>query len=291
MTDAPTPSRRWRSAVAAAVLLVSTVGPALAGPPKRVMSIDSCASQYLLALADREQIVSVPYSAVQPRISYLHERAVGLPVNRRSAEEAIAAGVDLVFAGAWGRQTVAALKRLGVPVVRFRQPYDVADVKKQVMVAAKALGHEDRGRALVADIERQEATNPAKKGQRRPLGVVYRGGGYSYGADTLIHSIMDAAGIDNVSARLGYRRSGPVPLEIMLTGQPEILLTDDTHEGRPRVATDILSHPALRRGLPNSRRIIFPMSYWLCGGASVPAGIEVLTDKVAARFADGSLGQ
>ena len=296
MPEGRNSGRRRGMAGLAAALVASVSGLAIPGtgyadPPRRVMSIEVCANQYVLALADREQIISLSKGADESRLSFLYERAKGIPMNRRTAEEVILAQPDLLFSGYWSRRTTAFLKRFGFNVMTIKPPRNLAQVKEQITEVARALGHEKRGWALVADIERQEAIARKSAGTRRPLGAVYRAGGYSYGADTLVDSIMNAAGIENVSAKLGYRLGGQIPLEILLTGRPEVLLDDRSQLGRPRVATDLLDHPAIRRGLPKAKRIEFPIAYWICGGASVPTAIHSLAKAVATRLDDGKYPQ
>ena len=55
---------------------LALAGPAQAAP--RVMSLDQCADQYVLALSPREAIVGVS-PRVDDRDSYLRARAAGLP--------------------------------------------------------------------------------------------------------------------------------------------------------------------------------------------------------------------
>ena len=267
-------ARLW--GILAAALAAGATAPATAEPP-RVMSIEACANQYVLALADREQIISLAKGADDPRTSFLHEKARGIPANQRSAEEVIAADPDLVFTGPFSRRTREFLQRFHIRIVRTKRPKTLGELSAQIRRVAGILGHPERGERLASSIDALAAGTASVPGGRRPTAVIYRGHGYSFGADTLADAIMSAAGIDNIAAKLGYKRGGYVPLEILLVGKPDYLLDDTVRNPmRPRIGAQIIRHPALDRSLGTSGRIEFPVAFWLCGGEATTVAIGAL---------------
>ncbi|MEZ5998409.1 MAG: hypothetical protein R3B98_06925 [Hyphomonas sp.] len=90
------------------LLLVAmmVVAPALAEKP-RVVSLDYCADQFVLGLADREQILAVSKDAEKP-FSHLRDRAAGLPKVRAAAEDVVALKPDIVVRS-WGGDARACL--------------------------------------------------------------------------------------------------------------------------------------------------------------------------------------
>lgn len=263
------------------ILILILAGPAGAGDKVRVMSIDNCANQLILVLADRDQIVSLAKGGEVTTLPEIKSLAEGLPRNERSAEEIIRARPDVLFYGTWTGSTAMTVKRLGIRAVRLEPPRDVEQAKQQIVDIAKMLGHEERGRALAARIAHQQDDAAARRPETHLHGLVYRSGGYAYGADTLVDSIMQTAGIDNVAARLGQRLAGTIEMETVLMAAPQVLLDDQLRDrADPRIATDFLAHPALRRGLPQVARIQFPMAFWLCGGAATPIAIDTLSTLV-----------
>ena len=97
--------------------LAAVAGPAVA---QRVMSLDSCADQYVLALAARETIVGVSPRADAPD-SFLRAKAVGLPQRRTTLEAVLGARPD-VAVRQWGgdARLTAALDRRGVRTVSLQ---------------------------------------------------------------------------------------------------------------------------------------------------------------------------
>jgi len=271
----------------AVALAAGAATPAKAEPP-RVMSIEACANQYVLALADREQIISLAKGADDPRTSFLHEKARGIPANQRSAEEVIAADPDLVFTGPFSRRTREFLQRFHIRIVRTRRPKTLGELSAQIRRVAGILGHPERGERLASSIDGLAAGGASIPGGQRPTAVIYRGHGYSFGADTLVHAIMSAAGIDNVAAKLGYKRGGYVPLEILLIGKPDYLLDDTVRNPmRPRIGAQIIRHPALDRSLGESGRIEFPVALWLCGGEATTVAVDALAGIARGTAAPG----
>src|SRR5580704_3855210 len=105
---------RARAALAgAAVWLLAN--PSLAGP--RVVSLDQCADQYVLAMAPRADIVGLSTRA-RNADSYLKAEAQSLPERRATAESVLAARPDIVVRY-WGgdARLVSDLERRGVRVL------------------------------------------------------------------------------------------------------------------------------------------------------------------------------
>ena len=73
-------------AIALALVAVLAAAGAAARAPT-IVSINLCADQMALALADRAQILSLGRLAADPALSALHAQAKGIPTNGAAAEE------------------------------------------------------------------------------------------------------------------------------------------------------------------------------------------------------------
>jgi iron complex transport system substrate-binding protein len=73
--------------------------PAYAAP-RRIVSLDYCADQFVLALADRDQIAALSRGS-QRDDSYYRTRAAGIRQTRGTLEEVLALRPDLVIRN-WG---------------------------------------------------------------------------------------------------------------------------------------------------------------------------------------------
>src|SRR5687768_16724460 len=99
MSSKPETCRRPAGAALAAILMFvlqwDGAASAAAVPPRRVVSLNLCADQLLLALADRDQILSLSPLVRDASISYLRANGAGLPVNAGKAEAVLFSGADL----------------------------------------------------------------------------------------------------------------------------------------------------------------------------------------------------
>ncbi|MDX1431024.1 MAG: ABC transporter substrate-binding protein [Gammaproteobacteria bacterium] len=257
------------------------------GPPQRVVSLNLCADQYLLALADRDQIAALTHFAVDPAISALHREAAGLPLTRGSAEEVIRLDPDLVITGTYTRrQTRELLERLGfrVHVIDAARSFDV--VRRTTRALAGLLGHRGRGERLVASLERRIAEADAKAAQvpavSAPTALYYQRRGFANGADSLVSEIMRAAGLRNLAVDLGVVRTGRVELERIVMARPDYLVLDSLSPRLEDQGTALLGHPALLATIPPARRVALPQALVICGGPMTVDAIDHLVDAIDA---------
>lgn len=263
--------------------LLLALGPAAApAVPARVVSFNLCADLLLLSLLPRERIVSLGPYAGDPSMSPLAARAAGITVNHGRVEEIVAFAPDLVLAGRFNSpETLALLRRLGLPLLLLDVPSSLEETRTQVRQVAAAVGAEAAGEALVADMDarlQSAAAGVAEQG-KRPLAVVYRANGFTAGANTLVDDVLAAAGFDNLATQVGVRGWGTLDLETLLLGEPELLVLDVGDE-HPSLATASLRHPALSRLRQSVTVVEVPARLWACAG---PWTLGVVERLVAAR--------
>ena len=271
---------------AAAIILGLTVAAApglSSAAPERVVSMHLCGDQLALALADRSQLVSLSWHATDADQSYLAEQAEGLPQNYGTAEEVMALRPDLVLAGAFpGRETVALLRRLGVNVLALDLPRSFDDIARQTREVAAALGHPNRGAALVAEMEaRLAATSRAVAGLPAASAILYQPGGITMGQGFLEDELLRRAGLDNVATRLGIVGQGTVSLERLIAATPDLIVFGVEQNAPPSLSTRVFHHPAIR-GM-RTRQVTLPPILWTCGAWFSAEAVERLAAARGAR--------
>jgi iron complex transport system substrate-binding protein len=275
-----------------AAALAATSGPAQgggAGPaPRRVVSMNLCADELVLRLADRAQIAAVTWLARDPRGSTVAGEAAGVGVNRGLPEEVVALRTDLVVAGAFTtRTTVGLLRRLDLDPLELGVPTTFDEVRAQVRLVATALDHPERGEAMIAMIDAALAASaPSGENGARPRALVLRPNGFTVGPGTLGDAILVAAGLTNLSAALGHDRGGSVPLEVVANARPDLLIVDDAREGPPSLADELLHHPILR-ALPSMLVVAMPTRLWTCPGPQLAEAVARLSAARRAFLAGG----
>ncbi|MAN62309.1 MAG: iron ABC transporter substrate-binding protein [Parvibaculum sp.] len=204
-------------------LLVSGVSAGQAAGPS-VASLDFCADQYVLALADTEQIVGVSPHA-ETEFSYFAEKAAGIPKIRPTAEEILVLEPEMVvrlWGGGYGAKDT--LERYGIPVVQVSLAVTLEETKANLLAVGKALGHLDRAEAIVADLDTRILAIQAGPPEERPVALYVTPSGTTTGRGTFVHEMMITAGVENMSAELGTSPWHPVNLEALALSPPDMIV-------------------------------------------------------------------
>ncbi|HBM87859.1 MAG: ABC transporter substrate-binding protein [Parvibaculaceae bacterium] len=204
-------------------LLVSGVSAGQAAGPS-VASLDFCADQYVLALADPDQIVGVSPHA-ETEFSYLAEKASGIPKIRPTAEEILVLEPEMVvrlWGGGYGAKDT--LERYGIPVVQVSLAVTLEETKENLLAVGEALGHLDRAKAIAVDLETRISAIQAVPDEERPVALYVTPSGTTTGRGTFIHEMMTTAGVDNMSAALGTSPWHPVNLEALALSPPDMIV-------------------------------------------------------------------
>jgi iron complex transport system substrate-binding protein len=175
--------------------LLAAMGAQAAAAGPRVMSLDQCADQYVLALAPRADIVGVS-PRVGDRDSYLKAFSPG-PPRRRASSEAVLAARPQVVVRYWGGDARLArtLAARGVAVAQIDEAGDFDGVRANVRRVAAALGEAPRGEALIARMDAQLRAARGAGGGREA--VYLTPGGVTAGRGVLVDAMLRAAGFRN----------------------------------------------------------------------------------------------
>ncbi|WP_170163680.1 ABC transporter substrate-binding protein [Eilatimonas milleporae] len=200
--------------------------PLPATAQERVLSLDYCADQYVMALADGGNILAVSPAAAS-EYSYLADRAQGLAALRPTGEQVLLADPDLVIRQWGGGYNAAAyLDRFGIPVVQVSFGTTVDSVRENLRRIADALNARPRAEALIADMDRRLARVRAGHAPRaaRPYGLYVTPGGVTSGAGTFVHTMMEAAGVRNIMAVDGKTGWRGINLETLALRPPDLII-------------------------------------------------------------------
>lgn len=243
---------------ALAVLLASHAEAA----PRRIVSLDYCADQYVLALADREQIAALSPGATRDD-SYYRDRAAGLRQVRNSLENVLALHPDLVvrnWGGPWDAAEVYG--RFGVPVLQIGDAPTFAAARADLLNAATAVGQAERGAQIAAELDTRLARLQARAPAGRPPVMYLSSAGAVAGAGVLMNDVIAQAGGANAWGGAGWT---VLPLERMVQTPPALIVTGFFDTGRTRVdAWSPSRHPALRRALAHARTVALPAGAISC---------------------------
>jgi iron complex transport system substrate-binding protein len=242
-------------------LMVLAAAPTQAAP-RRIVSLDYCADQYVLALADREHIVALSRGSLRDD-SYYAVRARGIRQTRGSLEEVLALRPDLVVR-TWGGPYNAreAYGRFEIPVHQIGDASSFEAARAELIGAGAVFGHAERAAALARDLDARLATLRANATPERAKVMYLSAGGAVAGEGTMMDAVIEAAGADNA-------RAGPnwsmISLEDMVRAPPALLALGFFDHGRERMnAWSRTRHTAVRRALSRARTVTLPTAAIAC---------------------------
>lgn len=252
-------------------------------PPPRVVSMNMCADQLVIALADRSQILGLSEWARDPILSFYADRAKSLPVIRRSAEEVLTLRPDIVVGVPFRtKAALAPLKAYGVRIVDLPKKDGLDAIEESIRTVAGAVGHPARGEAMIAAIH-ADLARIGTPGRGRTA-AYYQRQGYLTGTGTLVDEMMGRVGLINLAGRMGRPSLSRLSVEELAVARPDFLITD----GGGRVTdlgSKLLHHPLIAAAVPASHRIDIPQALTVCGGPGYPQAVAMLADRIRAADA------
>lgn len=206
---------RGRAALAVAALAMSPAGAADATEPLRVLSLDQCADQYVLALAPDAELALSP-RADDPD-AWLRHAAQGRRRVRGTLEAAVGFRPQVVVRY-WGGEPrlLAALARRDAQVIEIADATDMAGVRASIRAVARGLEQPGRGEALIARMDARLAA-AATPTPEPTLALYLTAGGFTAGRGVLMDAIFRAAGLVNLATQPGF---GPVSVERIALDPP-----------------------------------------------------------------------
>ena len=254
------------------LLALALALPARAVPPRHVASLNLCADQFLVALADPAQIAGLTRLSHMPNMSPIAAAAARLPTIGASAESLLARQPDLLLTGWPGQGDAAVRAGLKARVVVVPPANNYGEIIAQVRLVAGAVGHPERGEALIHRMDAELAAIP-RTGRGR-VAADYQRRGYLSGAGTLMDDMMRRVGLANLATKLSLPALSNLSLERFVAARPDFLITG---AGPARdLGSAMLDHPAIA-DIP---RLRLPSSLADCGGPSFPRAVRVLSDQL-----------
>ena len=266
-----------RTILAALVCLLlcacSQVAERGADAPRRIVSLDYCADQYVLKFADREDILALSPDAGK-RFSYMRAAAEGIPTVRPRTADVLALQPDLVVRTYGGGHDIADfMKEPGVPVVQIGFPQSIAEVRDEVLRVGTELGKPDEAEKLVADMDRRLKALAERSGPQREV-LYMTPAGVTAGEGTLVHELFVAAGLRNFQNRPGWN---PLPLERLAYDRPDVIAAAFFESKTNHVDNwSAARHPVARAQLRELPVVALEGSWTSCGGWFLLDAVEAL---------------
>jgi len=289
----------------AACLLAGCAQAPAASRGGGIVSTNPCADAILLRLVPAQRIAAIS--------AYSQDRAatsIPLDVARRfrstagTAEEVIALKPDLVLTSSFTPlATRDAYARAGLKTLLLDSPTSIAASEAQVMQVADAVRAPDKGKVLVAEIERaaqstlpRRRPGPSWKGgsddAQRPPGnpsvteprpapgkregepgaLLFLSGGLANGSGTLLDELMTRAGFRNAAADYGLTFTGNVPVETIAAHPPRVILSPELPSRGAALRRRVLAAEGA-----HVTEAVFPHQLANCGGPTIVPALARLS--------------
>ncbi|ASP31326.1 iron ABC transporter substrate-binding protein [Erythrobacter sp. HI00D59] len=246
-----------------------------ADAPRRIVSLDYCADQYVLKFADREDILALSPDAGK-RFSYMRAAAEGIPTVRPRTADVLALQPDLVVRTYGGGHDIADfMKEPGVPVVQIGFPQSIAEVRDEVLRVGTELGKPDEAEKLVGDMDRRLKALAERSGPQREV-LYMTPAGVTAGEGTLVHELFVAAGLRNFQDRPGWN---PLPLERLAYERPDLIAAAFFESQTNHVDNwSAARHPVAQAQLLELPVVPLEGAWTSCGGWFLIDAVEALAE-------------
>lgn len=231
----------------------------------RVVSLDHCSDQYVLALADPDQILALS-PAAHSEYSYMREKAVGHATVRSTAEEVLMLNPDKVIRQ-WGGgyEATEVLMRFGLPVIKIQNGHSIKTMRENLIIAGEALDQLERAQALIDDFDARHARLAQYAAADNPLAIYITPSSSTTGGETYIDQLLNLGGVDNLMANTGRTGWVPLNLEALALTPPELVVTGyfdlkTNHQNHWSIAR----HTFLRKILKNTPTVHIPSDELSC---------------------------
>jgi iron complex transport system substrate-binding protein len=197
------------------------------------------------------------------------------------AEDLLVVRPDVVVASLFDkRATREILKDKGLQVAEFGVPRSLADVKDQIHRMGEITQHPDRADAEIARLDAAVARARQEVVHKRIRVLPLSRRGWVSGSESLLSSLLTAAGLSNAAGDLGVAFGGFAPLETIVAIRPDFLVVSGADEHAEDDGSAFLLHPALQRFYPSSRRIVIPDRLTVCGGVMLAEALDLLVAEL-----------
>ena len=219
----------------------------LSAEPERVVTLNPSAAQTMWEIGAREKVVGVTKYAANLDGAESREN-VSTAESIVRVETVVGLDPDLVLApNATSRETVRKLRDAGVTVYHFPEAENFDGIREKVRTTGRLVGACDGAARTVESMDRDLSVVREAVADRPEPDVLYTFYGYTAGKGTFVHTIIEAAGGNNVAAAANVTGYKPVNPEFVVKADPDWIIRNSDAPEVP--ATDAYnSTTAVREG-------------------------------------------
>lgn len=254
---------------------------AAADTPQRVVSINLCTDELVLALAHPDQVRSVSYVVKDPAQSTWAFQAKAYPANYNRIEEIVQLRPDLVVANYFsGHGVLPYLQQQRVTTLIVPQIHSFAELKLQLQRLGAALNNPHAAEHVFSklDLDLQSARRKIHYPKYRAL--IFRPGGLTENRPSFIVELLEHAGLTNAAAELSSAAWPRVNAETLAQLKPDLILFIGSSKSESALAYEKMQHAVFQRYVAQKRILYLPVNLFSCGSSASVQALELLIQKV-----------
>ncbi|MBT5187888.1 MAG: ABC transporter substrate-binding protein [Kordiimonadaceae bacterium] len=232
----------------------------------RIVSLDYCSDQFVLMLADRDQIIAVS-DAAEDIYSFYRDLAKGLPNSKSSIEEVIMLKPDVAVQTYSAAAHMAEMtKRTNIKLVATKYGSDPETVYENITMVGKALGQVPRADEFNKSYS--ERLLALKNQPHSSLKIAFiTPSGTTAGVGTNVDDIIKLAGFESYAEANGFMGWLSLPIENLILDPPDMFITGFFEKGAVTQSNWSLSrHDYLFEMMNEIPTINLPGSMMSCNG-------------------------
>ena len=235
-----------------------------------------------MELLPADRIAGLTTLSIDPELSYHYEQAKHFPRHDGQFETILSLKPDWIIAGRFTTSTTTQLlQSLGYQVLLLDVPTSIEAMYDQIQLLGEALGVPSRAQALIESTKLELKQLQHLDTRPKPVAAVYYANGMSMGRQSVVNDVLQIAGFDNLTAQLGVEHYSALPLEQLISAEPDLIVLGNYNPDRRSMAQQVLNHRALRVYQHQSSRSVesldIPDRYWLCAGPSIVDAARLLS--------------
>lgn len=261
------------------VLMVAVCFMSRAFSAEKIVSLDYCADQFVLTLADRDQIMALSNEATDSH-SFYADRAKGIAQFGATTEEVLYMKPDLVVRNWGGDKFLNILEKANIPVASIRYGRGIDMLYDNLRHVGEALGQGPRAEELITD--HQQRYNKLRGQPPTGLRAVYiTPSGVTAGTGTFVNDILRFAGLRSVAQELGLAGWQAFPLEALVHNPPDIIVGSFFDlDALPMANWSLARHGRIKKMMEKIPTIMVPGRYLSCNGIFTLEAAEYIRKRV-----------
>ncbi|WP_026604114.1 heme/hemin ABC transporter substrate-binding protein [Methylomonas sp. 11b] len=280
-------SHKLAQAACAAVLWLSAVVPAAAGPG-RIVSVGGALTEIVYALDGAEHLVGVDSTSLMPATAQALPQ-VGY-MRTLSAEGVLSLRPDLLLASAHAGPpaVLEQLRAAGVRIETLAEDYSAAGIAAKIGAIAGLLDKPEQGRELAgqvqADFDRLAQWRAQSREQPKVLFLMAaaHGAPLASGRGTAADAVLALAGARNAAGELQGNK--PIGTEAMIAAAPDVILLTDVVANAIGGLEAFYRQPGIAQTPAGRQRKVFVVDTLALLGFGLHSGQAVL--ELAKRLHD-----